>query len=33
MRVHSLVVCLFVVASAGLLYGQGPTDDSGNRHR
>ncbi len=23
MRVHSLVVCLFVVASAGLLYGQG----------
>ena len=23
MRVHSLVVCLFVVLSAGLLYGQG----------
>ena len=23
MRVHSLVVCLFVIASASLLYGQG----------
>ena len=23
MRVHSLVVCLFVIVSAGLLYGQG----------